>query len=139
MTQSPDEFRRASRARWGASAPGWAARRQAFNQAAMPVATAMIDAVAPQPGHALLELAAGVGDVGFLALELAQPGGSPEPAAYVPMLTAWRRLPYLDPGIPLDLLPDGWPGEKAAGLFATLDRRLRDPAAKHAAALASDR
>ena len=26
-------------------------------------------------------------------------------AAYVPMLTAWRRLPYLDPGIPLDLLP----------------------------------
>src|SRR6476659_9456775 len=53
-------------------------------------------------------------------------------AAYVPMLTAWRRLPYLDPGIPLGLLPDGWPGEKAGDLFATLDDRLRTPAAKHA-------
>ena len=52
-------------------------------------------------------------------------------AAYVPMLTAWRRLPYLDPGIPLDLLPDGWPGVKAGDLFATLDGRLREPAARH--------
>lgn len=56
-------------------------------------------------------------------------------AAYVPMLTAWRRLPYLDPGIPLDLLPGGWPGEKAGDLFATLDARLREPAADHARAL----
>ncbi len=56
-------------------------------------------------------------------------------AAYVPMLTAWRRLPYLDPGIPLGLLPDGWPGERAGDLFATLDARLRDPAAKHALGL----
>ena len=53
-------------------------------------------------------------------------------AAYVPMLTAWRRLPYLDPGIPLALLPDGWPGEKAEQLFATLDARLRDAAHRHA-------
>lgn len=60
----------------------------------------------------------------------------PEPArafaAYVPMLTAWRRLPYLDPGIPLDLLPDGWPGGGAGDLFLELDDRLRGPAAKHA-------
>ncbi len=76
MTQSPDEYRKASRARWGASAAGWAKRRATFDAAAMPVTAAMIDAVAPQPGHALLELAAGIGDVGFLALELAQPGGS---------------------------------------------------------------
>jgi phenylacetic acid degradation operon negative regulatory protein len=60
---------------------------------------------------------------------------SPDPAraftAYVPMLTAWRRLPYLDPGIPLDLLPDGWPGIRAGELFADLDARLRQPAAQH--------
>ena len=55
-------------------------------------------------------------------------------AAYVPMLTAWRRLPYRDPGIPLDLLPEGWPGEQAGDLFATLDARLSAPAAKHARA-----
>ncbi len=61
---------------------------------------------------------------------------SPDPAraftAYVPMLTAWRRLPYLDPGIPLELLPSGWPGVHAGDLFAKLDARLRGPAAKHA-------
>jgi phenylacetic acid degradation operon negative regulatory protein len=65
--------------------------------------------------------------------------GSPDPArafaAYVPMLTAWRRLPYLDPGIPLDLLPAGWPGVRAGDLFAELDARLREPAAKHAHAV----
>jgi phenylacetic acid degradation operon negative regulatory protein len=55
-------------------------------------------------------------------------------AAYVPMLTAWRRLPYLDPGIPLALLPADWPGIRAGDLFAELDARLREPAAKHAGA-----
>jgi phenylacetic acid degradation operon negative regulatory protein len=68
---------------------------------------------------------------------LAEPEPARAFAAYIPMLTAWRRLPYLDPGIPLDLLPDGWPGEKAGRLFATLDARLREPAAKHAHALIS--
>jgi phenylacetic acid degradation operon negative regulatory protein len=61
---------------------------------------------------------------------------SPDPGraftAYVPMLTAWRRLPYLDPGIPLELLPSDWPGIRAGDLFAELDARLRGPAAKHA-------
>ncbi|MGI8522187.1 MAG: PaaX family transcriptional regulator [Nocardioides sp.] len=56
-------------------------------------------------------------------------------AAYVPMLTAWRHLPYLDPGLPLALLPDDWAGLAAAELFATLDERLRGPAATHAATL----
>lgn len=64
---------------------------------------------------------------------------SPDPAraftAYVPMLTAWRRLPYLDPGIPLDLLPRDWPGVRAGDLFADLDARLRRPAAEHADAV----
>ena len=64
---------------------------------------------------------------------------SPDPVraftAYVPMLTAWRRLPYLDPGIPLDLLPVDWPGIRAGSLFAELDGRLRETAAKHAHAV----
>jgi phenylacetic acid degradation operon negative regulatory protein len=51
------------------------------------------------------------------------------------MLTAWRRLPYLDPGIPLELLPAGWPGVRAGDLFGELDGRLREPAAKHAQAV----
>jgi phenylacetic acid degradation operon negative regulatory protein len=63
---------------------------------------------------------------------------SPDPAPvdayrdYVPMLTAWRRLPYLDPGLPLEHLPDDWTGVSAAALFHDLDARLRKPADLHA-------
>jgi phenylacetic acid degradation operon negative regulatory protein len=55
--------------------------------------------------------------------------------AYVPMLTAWRRLPYLDPGLPLEHLPDDWAGLAAGDLFAELDAALRKPADMHAQAL----
>ncbi|GAA4586035.1 PaaX family transcriptional regulator C-terminal domain-containing protein [Planotetraspora phitsanulokensis] len=51
---------------------------------------------------------------------------------YVPMLTEWRRLPYRDPGLPLELLPDGWIGSRAEDLFADLDALLRRPAREHA-------
>jgi phenylacetic acid degradation operon negative regulatory protein len=56
-------------------------------------------------------------------------------AAYVPMLTAWRRLPYLDPGLPLEHLPTDWPGIEAAELFVSLDSRLREDAHTHAHAI----
>jgi phenylacetic acid degradation operon negative regulatory protein len=55
--------------------------------------------------------------------------------AYVPMLTEWRRLPYLDPGLPLEHLPAEWTGVAAGELFADLDARLRKPADQHAHAL----
>jgi phenylacetic acid degradation operon negative regulatory protein len=51
---------------------------------------------------------------------------------YVPMLTTWRRLPYLDPGLPLEVLPAGWSGEAASALFAELNGELREPARRHA-------
>jgi phenylacetic acid degradation operon negative regulatory protein len=54
-------------------------------------------------------------------------------AAYVRMLTVWRRLRYLDPGLPLELLPEGWAGVAAAELFEELDRALRPAADAHAA------
>jgi phenylacetic acid degradation operon negative regulatory protein len=64
----------------------------------------------------------------------------PEPAyrTYVPMLTAWRRLPYLDPGLPLEHLPGDWAGLAAGELFTELDARLREPAACHARVLIRD-
>jgi phenylacetic acid degradation operon negative regulatory protein len=49
-------------------------------------------------------------------------------AAYVRVLTDWRRLPYLDPGLPEELLPDGWIGIRAAEVFFTLKARLEEPA-----------
>jgi phenylacetic acid degradation operon negative regulatory protein len=51
---------------------------------------------------------------------------------YIPMLTSWRRLPYLDPGLPLDLLPGRWNGVTAGDLFAELNLQLADPARRYA-------
>ncbi len=51
---------------------------------------------------------------------------------YVPMLTEWRRLPYLDPGLPLPLLPQGWNGVIAGELFDELNRTLSGLAREHA-------
>lgn len=52
--------------------------------------------------------------------------------AWVRALTAWRRLPYLDPGLPAELLPDDWHGIRAAELFEALRDRLAEPAGRHA-------
>ncbi|GGM74520.1 PaaX family transcriptional regulator [Lentzea pudingi] len=62
---------------------------------------------------------------------------SPEQAfqTYVPMLTAWRRLPYSDPGLPLSLLPPGWNGVTAEALFEELNTTLSAPAREHALAV----
>jgi phenylacetic acid degradation operon negative regulatory protein len=54
-------------------------------------------------------------------------------ADYIRVLTDWRRLPYLDPGLPAELLPSGWAGARAAEVFFTLQSRLADAAAAHAA------
>jgi phenylacetic acid degradation operon negative regulatory protein len=45
-------------------------------------------------------------------------------ADYVPMVTQWRRLPYMDPGLPEEYLPDGWCGLAAEALFAKLHALL---------------
>ena len=43
---------------------------------------------------------------------------------YVQALTQWRRLPYLDPNLPPELLPADWPGKSAADVFFALRDRL---------------
>ena len=54
---------------------------------------------------------------------------------WVRVLTDWRRLPYLDPGLPAELLPPDWHGLRAAELFDDLRRRLAEPAARYAASV----
>lgn len=68
-------------------------------------------------------------------LSLAAPNAPSAFTTYVPMLTEWRRLPYLDPGLPLAHLPADWPGIAAGEVFAALDARLRERAAEHALAV----
>lgn len=72
----PSEFRPASAGRWGRAARGWSEHRAVWQAGAQPVSTWLVEAIAPQPGHRVLELAAGPGDTGFLAAELVAPGGT---------------------------------------------------------------
>jgi len=72
----PEEYRAASREGWSASAGAWGAYRGVMQAAGEPVSHWMVDAIDPQPGHRVLELAAGPGDTGFLAAELIEPGGT---------------------------------------------------------------
>jgi SAM-dependent methyltransferase len=72
----PEEHRAASRQRWEQLAPGWESGADVFYGGALPVAHWMVDRLQPQPGQTILELAAGRGDVGFLAAELIHPGGT---------------------------------------------------------------
>ncbi|MEY9875080.1 phenylacetic acid degradation operon negative regulatory protein [Streptacidiphilus sp. MAP12-33] len=50
---------------------------------------------------------------------------------YVPLLTEWRRLPYLDPGLPTELLPADWNAVAARKLFVELHGLLAEPALRH--------
>ncbi len=52
-------------------------------------------------------------------------------ADHVRLLTSWRRMPYLDPGLTAELLPDDWPGAEAATLFLDLHERLAAAAYRH--------
>jgi phenylacetic acid degradation operon negative regulatory protein len=63
-----------------------------------------------------------------------QPGDAAQAFAdYVRVLTAWRRLPFLDPGLPPELLPADWHGARAAELFARIRAVLAGPAGQHVA------
>jgi SAM-dependent methyltransferase len=62
--------------RWASVAEAWKANRATFHRTTLPVSQWMVEAIHPQPGHRLLELAGGLGDTGLLAAELVKPGGS---------------------------------------------------------------
>jgi SAM-dependent methyltransferase len=69
------EHRVASLAHWEEAASGWVARQAVLRELSAPVSDWMIDAVDPQPGQRVLELAAGIGETGFLAAEMVAPVG----------------------------------------------------------------
>ena len=71
-----DALRNEIAERWERAAAGWGAQRAAFQAAAEPVSQWLIEAVDPQPGLRILELAAGPGDTGLLAAELLRPHGT---------------------------------------------------------------
>jgi SAM-dependent methyltransferase len=76
LSADPDEQRRRSLEHWQEAAAGWERRQDAMRDFAGPVSHWLVEAIRPQPGHRVLDLAAGVGETGLLAAELVVPGGS---------------------------------------------------------------
>ncbi|MEU6177297.1 PaaX family transcriptional regulator [Streptomyces coeruleorubidus] len=56
---------------------------------------------------------------------------------YLLALDSWRHLPYTDPGLPSELLPEDWPGTRSSAVFQGLHERLRDAGAEFAGLLSS--
>jgi SAM-dependent methyltransferase len=100
------------RDRWVRAAAGWEARADQMARDSLPVSARMVDAVQPRPGQTILELAAGLGDTGYLAYERIQPGGELITSDFAPEMlsAAQRRAPQganirfrqMDLGVPLD-------------------------------------
>ena len=77
------------RDRWVRAAAGWEARADQMARDSLPVSARMVDAIQPRPGQTILELAAGLGDTGYLAYERIQPGGELITSDFAPeMLSA---------------------------------------------------
>jgi phenylacetic acid degradation operon negative regulatory protein len=104
------------------------------------------DYVAGQDLRTLLDQAWNIGELeenyaSFLADNAALPDdaglagmdGHDAFVTYVGVLDRWRKLPYRDPGLPREVLPDGWNGPIATARFEELADRLRAPALAHVA------
>jgi SAM-dependent methyltransferase len=70
-----EAYRTESRERWEAAAAGWAQEREAFQRDTVAVSEWMLESAHLQPGHVVLELAAGPADLGLMAAELVAPDG----------------------------------------------------------------
>ena len=75
MSFDANAHREASLQGWEAAAAGWVRSQDLLREFGAPVSHWMIDAIAPQPGQRVLELAAGLGETGLLAAELVAPVG----------------------------------------------------------------
>lgn len=87
-------------------------------------------------GNSLTDWSAEVGDDPEAALAASGPDLRRDAFRYyVPMLTLWRRLPYRDPGLPLEYLPEGWQGPEARKIFFGVHRLIAPLAGAHAMSL----
>ena len=69
------EYRKRSLKTWETMAPGWLREREYMWNVSRPVGEWLVAKLGPQPGQTILELAAGVGDTGFVAArELGEDG-----------------------------------------------------------------
>jgi ubiquinone/menaquinone biosynthesis C-methylase UbiE len=88
----PDDYRQASLGIWEKMAAGWEDDRRSVWDASRVVGEWLVDALDPQPGETVLELAAGVGDTGLAAAGRLGPSGRLISTDFSrPMVDAARR------------------------------------------------
>jgi SAM-dependent methyltransferase len=71
-----DDERREILELWDSAAAGWGRQQAAWSEQSAPVSEWMVDAAALRSGQRVLELAAGPGELGFVAARLVEPGGT---------------------------------------------------------------
>jgi SAM-dependent methyltransferase len=92
ISAKPEAARQQSKATWNAVAPGWYAQREELWKISRSVSEWLIRRLDPQPGDTVLELAAGLGDTGFMAARLVGESGRVIITDFAPeMVTGARR------------------------------------------------
>jgi phenylacetic acid degradation operon negative regulatory protein len=89
----------------------------------------LFESTDPRPAGTLADAVAGWWDLDELAAvhgaflaevePLLRPHGD-QLAGYVRGIDLWRPIPYLDPGLAREVLPEGWPGHRSEQLYAEL-------------------
>jgi SAM-dependent methyltransferase len=133
-----DAERRASHDLWEGAAAGWSRQRATWGEQSAAVADWMIDALGLAAGQRMLELAAGIGEVGFRALPRITPAGtlisSDQSQAMVDAAREYARELGLDEAaIELRVLDGEWIDLEVASVDRVLCRwgymLMADPAA----------
>jgi phenylacetic acid degradation operon negative regulatory protein len=57
---------------------------------------------------------------------------------YISLVAEWRRLPFLDPGLPTEVLPEDWEGEKAKWIYFAIINRIDDLALAYVKSMGSE-
>ena len=91
MEPMRDEARERSRSVWDAMAPGWGTGRQDLWEFSRPVSEWLIEQLDPRPGQTILDLAAGLGETGFLAARRVGETGRVLVTDFAPRMVAAAR------------------------------------------------
>ena len=135
MSFDANAHRAASLESWEEAAAGWGRRARELSEFGRPVSQWLVEAIEPQPGHEVLELAAGLGETGMLAAELVAPGGRVIVSDQAEAMLAGARARAAERGIAnvsFEVLNAEWIDLPLAGLDAVLCRwgymLMADPA-----------
>jgi len=136
MNFDANAHREASLENWEEAASGWIHRQELLRELGAPVSHWMLDAIEPQPGQRVLELAAGLGETAMLAAELVAPMGGVVISDQAEAMLAGARARAIELGlsnIEFQVLNAEWIDLPVASVDAVLCRwgymLMADPAA----------